>query len=874
VPKAPLATYRVQLRPGFGFEEAAAIAPYLAELGVSHLYSSPYLQAAKGSTHGYDVIDPTRVNEELGGAEAHERFCRTLGENGLGQVLDIVPNHMAIGYENVWWWDVQENGPSSRYASYFDVDWDPPQERFRNTVVLPILGDHYGRVLEAGELKLVRRAGSFEVGYFEHRMPVSPRSLDTLLGEAAERCGSPELAFLAEALSRLPLATATDRVSVALRHRDKEVVRAQLARLFQEQPDVARAVDGMVEETNRDPDRLDALLSRQNYRPAFWRTAGRELDYRRFFDVHTLAGLRTEDERVFADTHALVLGWVRRGVLDGLRIDHPDGLRDPEQYFERLRAAAPDAWIVVEKILEPGERLPESWPVDGTTGYDFLNLVGGLFVDPEGERPLTELYAELAGVSSGCADYPELVWQKKHLVLEELLAAEVNRVAEVFLQVCERHRCYRDFMRNELRAAVREVAACFPVYRSYVRAEAGKLTGEDEEHVTMAIEAARARRPDLPSDLFDFFRDLLLLKVRGDVESELVMRFQQLTGPAMAKGVEDTAFYNFHRLVALNEVGGDPGRFGISPEEVHRGLSESWPRAMLATSTHDTKRSEDVRARLALLSEIPDRWAEAVRRWLGRHPFPDGFSDRSTAYLLYQTLVGAWPIETERVVAYMEKAAREAKGATAWTRADPEYEDALRSFVESVLADRDFVAGLEAFVAPLVEPGRINSLAQTLIKLTAPGVPDIYQGTELWSLALVDPDNRRPVDYEERRRLLKDLSGVPAPEEILARMDQGLPKLWVIRQALRLRDRLQGSYAPLPAKGERAGHVFAFSRGGELVAVVPRLVIGLGGDWGDTSLELPPGRWHDELTGEDARGGEVRLADLLRRFPVALLSRS
>ncbi|HEX6865372.1 MAG TPA: malto-oligosyltrehalose synthase, partial [Thermoanaerobaculia bacterium] len=411
------------------------------------------------------------------------------------------------------------------------------------------------------------------------------------------------------------------------------------------------------------------------------------------------------------------------------------------------------------------------------------------------------------------------------------------------------------------------VAACFPVYRSYVRAEAGKVTAEDEEHVTAAVEAARARRPDLPSDLFDFLRDLLLLKIRGELESELVMRFQQLTGPAMAKGVEDTAFYNFHRLVALNEVGGDPGRFGISPEEVHRGLSESWPRAMLATSTHDTKRSEDVRARLALLSEIPDRWAEFVRRWSGR------FSDPNAEYLLYQTLVGAWPIETDRAVAYMEKAAREAKGATAWTRADPDYEDALRSFVESVLADRDFVAGLEAFVAPLVEPGRINSLAQTLVKLTAPGVPDISQGTELWSLALVDPDNRRPVDYGERRRLLKDLAGAPAPEEILARTDSGLPKLWVIRQALRLRSLLQGGYAPLPARGERAAHVFAFSRGG-VATVVPRLVIGLGGDWGDTSLELPPGRWRNELTGQDAAEGEVRLSDLLRRFPVALLSRS
>ncbi|HWM89600.1 MAG TPA: malto-oligosyltrehalose synthase [Thermoanaerobaculia bacterium] len=879
MPRTPLATYRVQLRPGFGFDEAAAIAPYLAALGVSHLYSSPYLQAAKGSTHGYDVVDPTRVNEELGGAEAHAQFCRTLGENGLGQVLDIVPNHMAITEpQNLWWWDVLENGPSSRYAAYFDVDWDPPQERFRNTVVLPILGDHYGRVLEAGEMKLVRSAGSFEIHYFDHRMPVSPRSLDSLLGEAAERCGSADLAFLGDVLGQLPLATATDLASVVRRHRDKEVVRGQLARLFEEQPGVARAVDAVLEEINRDPDRLDALLSRQNYRPAFWRTAGRELDYRRFFDVHTLAGLRTEDERVFADTHGLVLDWVRRGVLDGLRIDHPDGLRDPEQYFERLRAAAPGAWVVVEKILEPGERLHGSWPVDGTTGYDFLNVVGGLFVDPGGERPLTDLYADLTGP---CADYPELVWQKKHLVLEELLAAEVNRIAEVFLQVCERHRCHRDYMRNELRAAVREVAACFPVYRSYVRAEAGKRTPEDEEHVSVAIEAARSRRPDLPSDLFDFFRDLLLLKVRGpgesQPESELVMRFQQLTGPAMAKGVEDTAFYNYHRLIALNEVGGDPGRFGISPEEVHRILAEAqdrWPHTQLATSTHDTKRSEDVRARLALLSEIPEKWAEAVRRWIAHNNRPE-ILDKNAEYLLYQTLVGAWPIEADRVTAYMEKASREAKGATSWTRIDPDYEETLRSFIETILDDPGFVADLEGFVAPLVEPGRINSLAQALVKLTAPGVPDLYQGTELWSLSLVDPDNRRPVDYEERRRLLEELRGEPPPEDILARMDEGLPKLWVTRQALRLRRFLgeESGYTPLTAKGEKAAHAFAFSRGDAVVTIVPRLVIGLGKDWGDTLLEIPPGPWRNELTGEEIAGGEVRLAGLFRRFPVALLSR-
>jgi (1->4)-alpha-D-glucan 1-alpha-D-glucosylmutase len=887
--RVPLATYRVQLRPGFGFDEAAALAPYLAALGVSHLYSSPYLQAARGSTHGYDVTDPTRVNDELGGAPAHERLCRALGEHGLGQVLDVVPNHMAVDPkgdepDNVWWWDVLENGPSSRYAAYFDVDWDPPQERFRNTVLLPILGDHYGRVLEAGELKLVRREGSFEIHYFDHRMPVSPRSLDSLLAEAAGRCDSTDLAFLADVLGQLPIATATDRESVARRHRDKEVVRRQLARLFEDQPEVALTVNAVVEETNANPDRLDVLLSRQNYRPAFWRTAGRELDYRRFFDVHSLAGLRAEDERVFADTHALILDMVRRGVLDGLRIDHPDGLRDPEQYFRRLHEAAPGAWIVVEKILEPGERLPESWPVDGTTGYDFLNLVGGLFVDPDGEGPLTDLYTELTGSP---ADWPQLVWEKKHLVLDQLLAAEVNRVAEIFLQVCERHRRYRDYLRHELREAVREVAACFPVYRSYVRAEAGEVGPQDVEHINAAIDAARTRRPDLPFDLFDFFRDLLLLKVRGPVESEMVMRFQQLTGPVMAKGVEDTAFYNFHRLVSLNEVGGDPSRFGISPQEVHRALAEAqerWPRAMLATSTHDTKRSEDVRARLALLSEIPERWGEAVRRWTARgapgtrgerHRPPDP----DVEYLLYQTLVGAWPIETERMVAYMEKAAREAKGPTAWTRVDAAYEDSLRSFVEGVLDDRELVRDLESFVATLVEPGRINSLAQALIKLTAPGVPDLYQGTELWALSLVDPDNRRPVDYDERRRLLRKLDGEPGPETILSCMDEGLPKLWVIRQALHLRRRqpevFVGDYLPLAPRGERAAHAFAFIRGGGAVSaavVVPRLVMKLAGDWKDTSLELPPGGWRNEMTGEEVAGGEVRLADLLRRFPVALLS--
>jgi (1->4)-alpha-D-glucan 1-alpha-D-glucosylmutase len=881
VPKTPLSTYRVQLRSEFGFDDAAAIAGYLADLGVTHLYSSPYLQAARGSTHGYDVVDPTRVNEDLGGEEAHARLCRTLGEQGLGQVLDIVPNHMAITERrNTWWWDVLENGAASRYADYFDVDWHSPHARLRDTVLLPILGDHYGRVLEAGELELARRGGRFEIHYHEHRMPVAPRSLDALIAEAARRCGSPDLGFIADSLGQLPPATATDRKSVARRHRDKEVLAGQLARLADERPEVSQALDEIVAAVNADPDKLDELLQRQNYRAAFWRTAGQELDYRRFFDVHTLIGLRMEDERVFADTHALVLRWLRQGVLDGVRIDHPDGLRDPEEYLERLRDEAPEAWIVVEKILEPGEPLRESWPVEGTTGYDFLARAGGLLVDPAGEGPLTDLYAELTGESAGWTD---LVREKKLLVLGELLASDVNRLAELFLAVCERHRRHRDYTRFELRHAIREVVAGFPVYRTYARAEIGQIAGLDRGYVGEAIAAAKAHRPDLSAELFDFFRDLLLLEVRGDVERELVMRFQQLTGPAMAKGVEDTAFYNFHRLVALNEVGGSPGEFGSSVEEFHHLNAEAqrlWPRAMLATSTHDTKRSEDVRARISLLAEIPGRWGEAVRRWFERNAKHRGgeFPDRNAEYLLYQTLVGAWPISAGRVAAFMEKSTREAKVHTSWTRTNPEYEAALRGFVNGALDDPQFVADLEAFVAPLVEPGRINSLAQALLKIASPGVPDFYQGTEIWDLSLVDPDNRRPVDYELRRSLLGELKRGMTPEEILARMDEGLPKLWVIHQGLHLRRRrlepFAGDYEPLRASGPRAEHAVAFARGGEVAVVVPRLPLRLNGDWQGTTLELPPGRWRNELTGEEIDGGSRRVAEILARFPVALLARS
>jgi len=887
-PGRPLATYRIQLHAGFGFDDVAAIAPYLAELGVSHVYCSPYLQAAKGSTHGYDVVDHRRLNVELGGEEAFGRMTRALAAAGLSQVLDIVPNHMAaIGGENAWWWDVLENGPLSQYADTFDIDWPPDGGEAR--ILLPILGDHYGLVLEDGGLRLERRGGAFIVRYGEHTAPISPRTLDGLLSRAAGECGSDELAALATALGRLPAATSTDPNSRHERHRDKEVLGRLLARLLREEPSVAAAVDGVAAAVGGDPDAFDALLARQNYRLAFWRVASEELDYRRFFDITSLVGLRMEVPHVFDDTHDVVLGLVRQGLVTGLRVDHPDGMRDPEGYLRRLYEASGGAWIVVEKILEPGEELSPVWPAAGTTGYDFLNLVGGLFVDPAGEEPLSELHARFTATTAGYAD---VVHANKHLVMRASLAADVRRLVDLAAAALSRHRRYRDYTRADLHAALTELLAGFPVYRTYL--QPGKAAADaDVATVAVAIEAARSRLPDLDPDLLEFLADVLLLRVPGDAEQELAVRFQQLTGPVMAKGVEDTTFYSWRRLVSLNEVGGDPGRFGRSVEDFHRAnrrTAEAWPSTMLALSTHDTKRAADVRARISLLSEVPGPWALAVRRWSAMNEAhrTDGLPDRGAEYLLYQTLVGAWPLSADRAVDYMEKASKEAKEHTSWTRPDPVYDATLRTFTESVIADPAFAADLAAFVGPLVEPGRIVSMAQVLATMAAPGVPDTYQGSELWDLSLVDPDNRRPVDYEVRRRLLDKVAGAgptdvwPADDGVQATQagpdDPGAAKLWLIRRALAVRRTRPAafgpgsSYEPLAVEGDKAAHAVAWARGGTVAVVIPRLVMGLGGDWGDTTVVLPPGRWTDALGGEVVDGGgPVALGPVLARFPMALL---
>ena len=875
----PRATYRLQLQPAFGFDRAAEVADYLAALGISHAYCSPYLQAMPGSTHGYDVLDHHRPNAELGGTFGHERMCRAFAEHGLGQVVDVVPNHMSIGSsENRWWWDVLENGQASRFAAYFDVDWRPPEERLHDVVVMPVLGDHFGRVLEQFEIKLVRDGGAFHFQYHDHKFPVAPRSLNDLLAAAAEAAASDDLAFLADAHGRLPISTATDRRSVNLRHRDKEVLRRLLDRLCREEPAVAEAIQQVVAQMNADPAALGRLLDRQNYRLTFWRTAGEEMGYRRFFDINTLASLRMEDEQVFEDTHWLILRWIKQGLVDGLRIDHPDGLFDPEEYLRRLRARAPEKWLVVEKILEPGECLPANWLIHGTTGYDFLNRLGGLLVDPESAGPLTELYQEFTGQTE---TYLQVVYHTKHQVLRELFGNDVHRLAELLVRICERHARYRDFTRRELRSVVREIIACFPVYRTYIRAEQKQVAEVDAQHIEAAIQAAQGHKADIDPELFCFVRDVLLLKLTGEVESQFVMRLQQVTGPVMAKGVEDTAFYNYHRLICVNEVGGDPGHLGLSLVDFHEACRETqrlWPESMLATTTHDTKRSEDVRARLALLSEMPDAWRAAVTGWAThneRHKKGD-WPDRNFEYAMYQMLVGAWPISVERAVARSQKAIREAKRFTSWTEPKPDYENAVTAFIEAVLSDQGFLADLVAFVEPLVAPGRVNSLTQVLVKLTSPGVPDIYQGNELWDLSLVDPDNRRPVDFELRRKLLAEMPGLK-PEEILARSDEGLPKLWVTRQALHLRRQRpewfgrEGHYEPVIATGHHGRSVVAFLRAGACLTVCPLRVTRTLHDWRDTQIALPEGSWLNQLTGEHFRGPAVRLERLLARFPVALL---
>jgi (1->4)-alpha-D-glucan 1-alpha-D-glucosylmutase len=822
----PRATYRLQFNEHFRLTDALALVPYLHELGISHIYSSPLFKAAPHSVHGYDVCDFTQINPEIGTEADLEKFVRALHAKKMGIVLDIVPNHMGIASpENSWWWDVLKNGRVSKFANHFDINWESSDEKLHGKILVPILGDDYEKVIERGELKIERENGEFFLRYFENKFPLAPNSV-------SQNCS--------------------------------------------------------VEQLNSNHAALDELIQKQNYLLAFWRDGDLKLNYRRFFAVSTLAAVRIEDEKVFNDVHALLCKWIERGWLDGLRVDHPDGLRDPENYLRRLRSLAPDLWIVVEKILQPKEELPESWPVQGTTGYDFLNQVNDLFIDSANEKVLTDFYSKFTGEPT---DSGAIVQEKKQLVLETLFTTEVNRLVEMLIQIAPNHAAFQQFSREQLRGALIECAASFPIYRTYARAGENFISENDFQFVEQAAAKAKELRPDLAPELFDFLSGMMLLLFRDQnsgagfqpaplLQNEFVARFQQLTSPVMAKGVEDTAFYCLNRFASINEVGGDPGKFGVSAVEFHKFCGElqtHWPHTMLASSTHDTKKSEDVRARMNLLSEIPDEWREAVLRWsqMNERHRQNNFPNRNMEYLFYQTLVGAWPISLERILAFMEKASCEAKQHTDWNNRNSEYDDALKIFIVGTLADENFKNDLEKFVASLMKAAQINSLAQTLIKLTAPGVPDIYQGCELWDFSLVDPDNRRPVDFALRRQLLAEAKNLSA-EKIWDRRAEGLPKLWLIQKTLKLRERFSDfsnfNYEPIFAAGVNAENIVAFSRGEKVITLVPRFLLKLNNNWQDTSLGLPAGNWRNEFTGENFNG-EARAGNLFQKFPVALFVR-
>ncbi|HUG78653.1 MAG TPA: malto-oligosyltrehalose synthase, partial [Burkholderiales bacterium] len=764
-----------QFHRGFRFRDARALVPYLARLGVSHLYASPFLKARPGSTHGYDVVDHNAVNPEIGSEAELDRLMRALKEHGMGMVIDLVPNHMGVLHaDNAWWLDVLEKGRASPYAKFFDIDWR------RGKLLLPVLGRHYGEALESGELKLEKKNGRWSVCYFDHRFPLN------------------------QASSRGLKAT-------------------------------------------KDPLALHRLLERQHYRLAYWRVASDEINYRRFFEITDLAGVRVEDPQVFEATHALVRRLAARGGIDGVRIDHPDGLADPRQYLERLNAVFERAWIVVEKILADYEALPEDWPVHGTTGYRFANVLTGVFVDRAAHSRFDRIWQRFTGERES---FDQMAYDARQLIMNTTLAAELHMLAGWLGRIANGNRRTRDYTESGLRKALAEIAARFPVYRSYVSPRG--VADTDRRWIDWAVHAARRASRIADPGVFEFVRSVLTLDAAppsGERRREMLgfaMRFQQFTAPVVAKGVEDTAFYRYNRLIALNEVGGHPKHFGFTLKAFHAASEDRarrWPHTMLGSSTHDTKRSEDVRARLAVLSELASGWRMTLRRWAKLNRSYRGEVNGEPApspgdeYHYYQALIGIWPGRSPqelaaRLKAYMLKAAREAKLRTSWINPDSDYEAALERFVTESLKNPLFLKDAGDTVARVAHLGLLVGLAQALLKVASPGVPDYYQGTELWDFSLVDPDNRRPVDYAVREKLLHQLErGMPAPGKLLENLADGRAKLHVIRTGLALRKRWPslfqgGDYAALYADAGREENVCAFAlRSGErcVIAVAPRL---------------------------------------------------
>ncbi|WP_029007100.1 malto-oligosyltrehalose synthase [Azospirillum halopraeferens] len=957
-PYVPRATLRLQFHAGFTFEQARELAPYMAQLGVSHVYASPFLKARGGSTHGYDITDHSQFNPEVGDGASFDRFVEALHNHGIGLILDFVPNHMGVGgNDNPWWLDVLEWGPASPFAPFFDIDWEPLQPGLHGKVLLPFLGDHYGNVLERGELQLRFDAGrgSFSVWYYSHRFPVAVRHYARLLRRARDTLGEDGVAL--DALIAAFAGLGGTPVSVQRQHtvhREAEELRAQLAAIAAADGTIADAIERMVTAVNGtpgDPDSLrdlHRLLEEQHYRPAYWRVAADEINYRRFFDINDLAGLRIDRPELFELAHQLVFRLIGEGKLQGIRLDHVDGLFDPVGYFEKLQdraayltiqagpaTADPPGlrlrepfYVVVEKILAHHENLRDDWPVAGTTGYEFMTLVGGLFVDASAERAMTDAYHTFIRRD---VDFDRLVLETKRKIMVTSLSSELNVLATALYRLAQQSWTSRDFTLTGIRRALIDVVACLPVYRTYVTAE--RVYDADRRDLDWAVGRARKLAGAVDESLYDFLHGVLGTDLAarhvpgGDARGprgadpadivQIAMKFQQFSGPVMAKSLEDTVFYRYFRLVALNEVGGEPGRFGTSVSAFHhlnQDRLKRWPFNMLATATHDHKRGEDTRLRIAALSELADLWEGRVRRWNRMNRFKKreingaAAPGRNDEYLLYQTLVGTWPLELEwpsgpgldayadRIVAYMVKAVREAKVRSSWASPDADYEDALERFVRGILdpvRGATFMAELLDLLETVAPAAAVHGLAQTLLKLTAPGVPDIYQGTDFWDLSLVDPDNRRPVDYAARRAALDAL-----PEDGGALLDgwhDGRVKQFVIARTLDLRRRepvlfAAGEYRPVEVQGEHAERIVAFLRRldtGYALVVAPRLVVPLldgasrplppAQAWGDTALllpELPEGAPCDVFTGRRHDlpvDCPLPVKSLLDRFPVALL---
>jgi (1->4)-alpha-D-glucan 1-alpha-D-glucosylmutase len=1002
--RLPEATYRLQVNHTFTFRDAENLVDYLASLGISDCYLSPCVKACAGTMHGYDIVDHNTLNPEIGSEADYDAFTRALRTRGMGQILDVVPNHMGVASDdNAWWMDVLENGPGSPYASFFDIDWMPLKPDLAYKVLLPILGDQFGKVLEDQQLVLAFEDGAFCLHYFDRRLPIEPRSWGMVLSHRKEelisRLGADnpqalEYESILTALGHLPPRNETSPEKVSERRREKEVIKRRLAELSAASPEVKSFLEENVaifNGTQGDPrsfDLLDQLLRDQPYRLAYWRVAADEINYRRFFDVNELAAICMERPDVFEKTHGLILRLLAEGKASGIRIDHPDGLYDPAQYLWRLQRACflqicrdvvekrkdwehgPDdavaeirwehvadelgrrfdcaaqegnhesflqpLYLVVEKILEPGERLPENWPVFGTTGYDFLNVVNGIFVDREHAKAFDAAYSRFIRHP---LEYKELVYACKKLIMQVSMAAEINVLGHHLDRISELNRRSRDFTLNSLTEALREVIACFPVYRTYVT-PAGALD-RDRRYIELAVARAKRRNPATSASIFDLVRDILVLSdayysdeaSRAELQ-QFVGRFQQVTGPVMAKSVEDTAFYRYNRLVSLNEVGGDPERFGTTLAAFHQHNLERqahWPRSLLTTATHDTKRGEDLRARINVLSEIPNEFRAHVFKWArinrGKKTTVDDepAPSRNDEFLLYQTLLGSWPNGeldqaqrgdfVERIQQYMLKATHEAKSNTSWVSPNEAYEKAICKFVAVLLEPSPrnlFLADFQPFARRVAGLGIWNSLSQTVLKLTCPGVPDIYQGTELWDLSLVDPDNRRPVDYGARRERLKTFqqrgvenAGGKLIAELIDNRADGAIKLYTIWKTLRLRQEhpgffANGRYVPIETRGAAKDHVCAFGRKTQqdaVIIVVPRLVSGLLGEsdrppigpdvWSDTEILLPQqargARFRNILTDEaiecDLNVSEqeapcrLPLSAILGTFPVAVLVR-